>query len=422
MNDSQLDLSIVMPCLNEARTLHLCMTKAQAFLDAAGICGEIVIADNGSLDDSVQIAKAFGARVVHVVEKGYGAALAGGIAAARGRFVIMGDADDSYDFGDSFLILDKLRQGADLVVGNRFKGGIKKDAMPFLNRYLGNPVLSFIGRLFFNITLRDFHCGLRGFVRQAIVDLNLKTLGMEYASEMIVLAALRGLRMEEVPVTLAPDGRGRKPHLNPWRDGWRHLRFLLLYSPRWLYLYPGLALIAFGLLMCGLLLPGPLTLGRDFGLDVHSLLIGAMSLLVGVQSLTFGVLARSYAKRNGMIPRGSRFDRLLDDVRLEHLLCGGGGLFAVGLACVVWAFHRWSAVGFGALDYQEMMRLLIVAVTCCVAGLQIGFSSFLLGVMQIERKGQNRFESALSRLAILDSGFEKESIRAENEPLRKIGA
>lgn len=390
-------------------------------MDKAGVTGEIVIADNGSRDDSVQIAKAFGARVVHVSEKGYGAALAGGIAAARGRFVVMGDADDSYDFGDSFPILDELRQGADLVVGNRFKGGIKKDAMPFLNRYLGNPVLSFIGRLFFNIPLRDFHCGLRGFNRQAILNLNLKTTGMEFASEMIVLAALHGLKMAEVPVTLSPDGRGRQPHLNPWRDGWRHLRFLLLYSPRWLYLYPGVALITFGLLMCGLLLPGPLTISRDFGLDVHSLLIGAMSLLVGVQSMTFGVIARSYAKRSGMIQRGSRFDRLLDDVRLEHLLCGGGALFFAGLACVVWAFHRWSAVGFGALDYQEMMRLLIVAVTCCVAGLQISFSAFLLGVMQIERKDENRFESMERRLAILDSGFEKESIRAENEPMRKTG-
>ncbi len=421
MDDSPLELSIVMPCLNEARTLNLCMTKAKAFMDEAGICGEIVIADNGSFDDSVKIAKAFGARVVHVAEKGYGAALSGGIAAARGHFVIMGDADDSYNFGDSFPIIEKLRHGADLVVGNRFKGGIQKGAMPFLNRYLGNPVLSFIGRLFFNIPLRDFHCGLRGFVRQAILDLNLKTLGMEYASEMIVLAALHGFRMAEVPVTLAPDGRGRKPHLNPWRDGWRHLRFLLLYSPRWLYLYPGLALIAFGLLMCGLLLPGPLTIGHDFGLDVHSLLIGAMSLLVGVQSLTFGLIARSYAQRNGMIPQGSRFDRLLHEVRLEHLLCGGGGLFAVGFACVIWAFHRWSASGFGALNYQEMMRLLIVAVTCCVAGVQIGSSAFLLGVMQIERKRENRFESATTRLAILDSGFEKESIRAENEPKRKSG-
>lgn len=386
MNDSSLELSIVMPCLNEARTLPICIGKAKAFFAAHQVNGEIVIADNGSTDESIRIAESLGARVVSVVEKGYGAALAGGITAARGRYVIMGDADDSYDFGESLPILEKLRAGVKLVVGNRFKGGIKKDAMPFLNRYLGNPVLSFIGRLFFNIPLRDFHCGLRGFDRQAVVDLNLKTVGMEYASEMIVLAALHGLCMEEVPVTLAPDGRDRHPHLNPWRDGWRHLRFLLLYSPRWLYLYPGLALITFGIFICGLLLPGPIMLIGDVGLDVHTLLVGAMSILVGVQSLTFGVIARSYAKRNGMIPRCSRFDRYLMDLRLEHLLCGGGVLFAFGVACIGWAMHRWSSVDFGALDYRDIMRILIVAVTSCVAGLQLGFSAFLLGVMQIKHK------------------------------------
>ncbi|MDD3183022.1 MAG: glycosyltransferase family 2 protein [Alphaproteobacteria bacterium] len=386
MPDSSLELSIVMPCLNEARTLLVCMTKAQEFMAKNGVVGEIVIADNGSTDDSLEIAQKFGAQVVSVSEKGYGAALAGGFQAARGRFIIMGDADDSYDFGDSLPLLKKLREGVDLVVGNRFDGEIKKGAMPFLNRYLGNPVLSYIGRLFFKIPLRDFHCGLRGFVRQSILNLNLRTVGMEFASEMIVLAALHGLTMAEVPVTLSPDGRGRHPHLNPWRDGWRHLRFLLLYSPRWLYLYPGLALISFGLFICALLLPGPMMIIDGVGLDVHTLLIGAMSILVGVQSLTFGVIARSYAKRNGMIPRCSRFDRFLMDLQLEHLLCGGAVLFAIGVACTGWAVHRWSSVDFGALDYRDVMRILIVAVTCCVAGLQLGFSAFLLGVMQIKHK------------------------------------
>ncbi|MGE4351802.1 MAG: glycosyltransferase family 2 protein [Bdellovibrionales bacterium] len=380
------ELSIVMPCLNEARTLASCIAKAKAFLDKYRVSGEIVIADNGSDDGSQDIARRNGAVVVDVAQRGYGAALSAGIQVARGRFVIMGDADDSYDFGDSWPILQKLREGVDLVVGNRFEGGIKKGGMPFLNRYLGNPVLSFIGRLFFTIPLHDFHCGLRGFKRDRILELNMQTLGMEFASEMIVLASLNGLTMAEVPVTLSPDGRGRKPHLNPWRDGWRHLRFLLLYSPRWLYLYPGLALILFGLFICALLLPGPLQIFEGFGLDVHTLLIGAMSILVGMQSLTFGLIARGYAKRNGMLPRCSKFDKILMDLRLEHLLCGGGVLFAFGLGMIGFALHRWSSVHFGALDYQAVMRILIVAVTCCVGGLQLGFSAFLLGVMQIERK------------------------------------
>ena len=375
-----------MPCLNEARTLPLCVSTAQAFLKENKIRGEVIVADNGSSDGSQALAKSLGARVISVDDKGYGAALAGGIQAAKGRFVIMGDSDSSYDFADSEQIFEKLRSGVKLVVGNRFKGGIKKNAMPLLNRYLGNPVLSFIGRLFFNIPLRDFHCGLRGFDRQAILGLQLKTVGMEYASEMIVLAALNGLSMAEVPVTLSPDGRDRPPHLNPWRDGWRHLRFLLLYSPRWLYLYPGLVLIVAGLFVSCLLLPGPLSLGDNFGLDVHTLLIGAMSILVGVQSLTFGVLARCFAKSSGMIPRSSRYDKWLADLRLEHLLAVAGLLLAVGLGCVFWAVQHWSAVGFGALDYRDTMRVLIVAVTCCVGGLQIGFSSFLLGVMQIKHR------------------------------------
>lgn len=386
MPDSQIELSIVMPCLNEARTLGYCIDQAKNFFRVSGVAGEVIVADNGSTDESIRIAESLGARVVSIAAKGYGAALAGGFAAANGRYVIMGDSDASYDFGDSLPILSKLREGVQLVVGNRFKGGIKKEAMPFLNRYLGNPVLSFIGRLFFKIPLRDFHCGLRGFERGAILNLDLKTTGMEFASEMIVLAALHGLRIDEVPVTLAPDGRDRKPHLNPWSDGWRHLRFLLLYSPRWLYLYPGLAMIVVGLLISALLLPGPMMIADGVGLDVHTLLVGAMSILVGVQSMTFGVIARSYARRTGILPNGSRFDRLLLDLRLEHLLGVSGVLLACGAGAVAWAMHRWSAVDFGALDYRDAMRILIVAVTCIVAGLQVGFAGFLLGVMQIKQK------------------------------------
>ncbi len=383
---NQLELSILMPCLNEARTLPHCLEKARRFLEDNKVNGEILVADNGSEDGSAAIAEKFGARVVTVAEKGYGAALAGGIAAARGRFVIMGDADNSYDFAALAPMLEKMRGGAQLVIGNRFKGGIADGAMPFLNRYLGNPVLSFIGRLFFKIPLGDFHCGLRGFDREAILALDLKTTGMEYASEMIVRAALHGLKMEEVPVTLAPDGRGRKPHLHPWHDGWRHLRFLLLYSPRWLYLYPGLAMIAAGLLISALLLPGPLMIAEGVGLDVHTLLVGAMSVLVGVQSLTFGLMARAYAQRNGMLPPCSKYDKWIGGLQLEHLLFLAFFLLACGAGAVLWAAHLWSSVNFGALDYRDAMRTLIVAVTCIVGGLQLGFAAFLLGVMKIRHK------------------------------------
>jgi len=384
--DSPLELSIVMPCLNEARTLPLCLQKAQSFLAEHKIDGEIIVADNGSSDNSVILAQDLGVRVLVVAEKGYGAALAGGIAAARGHFVIMGDSDDSYNFKALMPILQRLREGAQLVVGNRFQGGIKPGAMPWLNRYLGNPLLSFLGRLFFKIPLGDFHCGLRGFVREAILGLELRTTGMEYASEMIVRAALLGLRLAEVPVTLSPDGRGRPPHLNPWRDGWRHLRFLLLYSPRWLYLYPGLAMIVAGLLIAGLLLPGPMMIADGVGLDVHTLLVGAMSILVGVQSITFGAIARTYAKQTQMIPASSRYDKWLDDLKLEPLLVIAGTLVCCGLGAVGWATQHWSAVHFGALDYRDAMRVLIFAVTCIVGGLQLGFAAFLLGVMKIRRK------------------------------------
>lgn len=386
MSDSPIELSIVMPCLNEARTLSSCLRKAQAFLAQNGVVGEVIVADNGSADNSAAIAHQHGAIVVKVAEKGYGAALAGGFAVATGKYVIMGDADDSYDFSALMPMLGKLREGYDLVVGNRFKGGIKPKAMPLLNRYLGNPVLTALGRLFFRIPIGDFHCGLRGFNRLALQGVELRTTGMEYASEMIVRASLHGLRIAEVPVTLWPDGRGRKPHLQPWRDGWRHLRFLLLYSPRWLYLYPGLAMIVLGLAVAALLLPGPMVIADGVGLDVHTLLVGAMSILVGVQSITFGFMARSYAIRNGMIPFHSRYEKLMAGLTLERLLLLAGALFLAGLLAVGWAAHRWSAVAFGALDYRDVMRILIVAVTCIVGGLQLGFAAFFLGVMQIKHK------------------------------------
>jgi len=386
MPDSALELSIVMPCLNEARTLTICVQKAKSFLEHNRVKGEIIVADNGSTDGSQDIARKAGARVVEVTEKGYGAALAGGIAAAEGRFVIMGDSDDSYDFTALLPILEKLREGNELVIGNRFKGGIAKGAMPWMNRYIGNPVLSALGKLFFKIPIGDFHCGLRGFNRAAITRLELVTTGMEYASEMIVRAALHGLRIAQVPVTLSPDGRGRKPHLHPWRDGWRHLRFLLLYSPRWLYLYPGIAMILIGAIIAGLLLPGPVMIADGVGLDVHTLLIASMGILVGVQSITFGFIARIYAIKNGILPDNHRYEKFFANLTLERMLLLAAVLILIGLAGVGWAAQLWSAKNFGALDYRNMMRILIVAVTCIVAGLQLGFAAFLLGVMQIKHR------------------------------------
>ena len=386
MSESAPELSIVMPCLNEAKTLPVCLTKAQRFFAENGIRGEIIVADNGSTDGSSELAARAGARVVPVAERGYGAALSGGIAAACGRYVIMGDADDSYDFSVLMPLLMQLRAGTQLVLGNRFAGGIKPGAMPVLNRYLGNPVLSALGKIFFRIPLNDFHCGLRGFDRQAILDLDLRTTGMEYASEMIVRAALHGLSMAEVPITYWPDGRGHQSHLHPWRDGWRHLRFLLLYSPRWLYLYPGLAMVVIGMVLALLLLPGPVVIAEGVGLDVHTLLVASLGILVGVQSITFGFMARSYAMKNGIIPPKARYERFFSFLSLEKLLVGAGGMFLLGLAGIFWAAAGWSKANFGPLDYQNVLRILIPSATCVVAGIQLGFAAFMVGIMQIKHR------------------------------------
>lgn len=380
------ELTILMPCLNEAKTLEFCISKAKDFINTHKISGEIIVADNGSNDGSIDIAENANVVVVPISEKGYGAALAGGIAAARGKYVIMADSDASYDFSDLMPMLEKLRQGVELVVGNRFTGGIKSGAMPFLNRYLGNPVLTKLGKIFFQIRLNDFHCGLRGFNRKAILDLGLRTTGMEFASEMIVRASLGGLSMAEVPVVLWPDGRDRQPHLQRWRDGWRHLRFLLLYSPRWLYMYPGIAMIIAGVMISALLLPGPVQIGEGVGLDVHTLLVGSMSILVGVQSLTFGYMARIYAMKNGIVPHEAKFVRFMAGMTLEKILSLAAVLIFLGLCAVIWAAFLWSKVDFGALDYRNVMRVMIVAMTCIVGGLQLGFAAFFLGVMQIKQK------------------------------------
>ena len=302
MPDTKPELSVVMPCLNEAETLEICIRKAQGFFEKEGIHGEVVIADNGSTDGSQEIASKLNARVIAVKEKGYGNALKGGINAAHGDYVMMGDADDSYDFSNMMLYVDKLREGYDLVMGNRFKGGIKKGAMPFLHKYLGNPVLSFIGRLFFNIKIGDFHCGLRGFSKVAYEKMELRTTGMEFASEMVVKASLKKLKIAEVPTILSPDGRSRPPHLNTWSDGWRHLRFLLLYSPKWLFLIPGMLLFFLGLILSSALIVKPFTIGT-VTFDVHTLLFTALGMLVGFQFIIFYGLTKVYTIENGLLPK-----------------------------------------------------------------------------------------------------------------------
>ncbi len=376
------ELTILMPCLNEAETLATCIRKARQGLDANGIDGEIVIADNGSTDGSREIAAAEGARLVPVATRGYGAALIGGIAAAHGRYVIMGDADDSYDFSRPLAFLEKLRAGADLVIGNRFRGGIAPGAMPFLHKYLGNPVLSFLGRLFFGIHVGDFHCGLRGFSRERIMALGLKTTGMEFASEMVVRAALAGYAVDEVPTTLAKDGRTRPPHLRTWRDGWRHLRFLLMFSPRWLFLYPGLALLAFGVIGTSLLLPGTFYVGA-IGIDIHTFIVACIAILVGLQSISFAIIAQRYGMTAGFIPASLASRHLLTTWTLERVLIAAAFLLVLGLAGLAWCISIWASTGFGALQYAALLRSLMLSLTAVAAAIQLAFTAFLASIMDI---------------------------------------
>jgi glycosyltransferase involved in cell wall biosynthesis len=380
---AELELTILMPCLDEAATLATCIGKARGYLARSGLAGEVVIADNGSTDGSQAIAAAAGARVVPVAARGYGAALQGGIRAARGRYVIMGDADDSYDFSALDGFVAKLRAGSALVVGNRFRGGIRPGAMPFLNRYLGNPVLSFIGALLFKSPIADFHCGLRGFDRRAILDLGLVMPGMEFASEMVVKAAMRGLPTAEVPIVLHPDGRGRPPHLRPWRDGWRHLKFLLMHSPRWLYLYPGLVM-AIGGLGCMILLAALGSI-RIFGIElqVHSMLAAGIIGLLGMQTLSFAVLARELAQRRGFLPPSPMLERFWRQASLERAAFAGAILLIGGLIGLVVATIHWAALGFGNLDLAETMRAVVPSLIAMGVGLQLVLSAFLAGILDL---------------------------------------
>jgi len=378
------ELSVVMPCLNERETVGVCVRKALASLHEAGIRGEVIVGDNGSTDESVEIARSEGARVVHVEEKGYGSALRGGILAACGEYVVMADSDDSYDFGHITRFLEQLRAGSDLVMGNRFRGGIAKGAMPPLHRYFGNPVLTGIGKLFFHSPCHDFHCGMRGFRKDSFVRMDIRSTGMEFASEMVVKAGLLGMKVSEVPTTLSPDGRSHPPHLRTWRDGWRHLRFLLLYSPRWLFLYPGTVLILLGLGVCAWLLPGPKTL-NEIEFDVHTLLYAFASVLLGFQLVAFAVFTKVFAISEGLLPEDPRLSHAFEYITLETGLAFGGLLIAGGIGGSILAFSGWAKSSFGELDPVHILRIVMPSVFSLTLGVQIICSSFFLSILGLRR-------------------------------------
>jgi len=382
---SDLTVTILMPCLNEAETLAFCVRQAVAALRDNNVAGEVVVADNGSTDGSQKIATDEGARVVNVPTRGYGAALIAGIEAARGKYILMADADASYHFEHLPRFLPKLEEGYDLVMGNRFSGSIEPGAMPPLHRYLGNPVLSSIGRIFFRIPVRDFHCGLRAFRRDPILALNLRTTGMEFASEMVVKSSLAGLRITEVPTTLSPDGRSRAPHLRSWRDGWRHLRFLLLFSPRWLFLIPGVVTFFIGVLLSLWLIPGPQTVGR-WTFDVDTLTYALGLVLIGAHISVFAVSARVFGTQEGFLPPNPKFERIFNYINLEVGLIFGGALLLVGLVILGYAIHIWHGAGFGDLSPQRMLRLTLPSATCFMLGVEAIFGSFFLSLLGMNRR------------------------------------
>jgi len=380
------ELTIVMPCLNEAETLAVCISKARGYLAESGVIGEVLIADNGSTDGSQHIASGLGARVVTIEAKGYGNALMGGIRAARGKYVIMGDADDSYDFSVLQPFVDELRSGSELVMGNRFEGGIAPGAMPPLHKYLGNPVLSGIGRLFFKTPVGDFHCGLRGFNRASMLALGLTTTGMEFASEVVVKACLSGMAISEVPTTLSRDGRSRRPHLRSWRDGWRHLRFLLIFSPRWLFLYPGLAAFVVGIVLIATLLVGPVAIG-SVGLDLGTMMYAAALTVVGWQSVLFSILTKIYAAHEGFLPMSDPYRRVVERLSVERGLIVGLGILVVGMLVAVLQVFRWSGNGFGALDQAQTVRSAIPAALGIMLGFLTSMFSMFAGILTIPTRG-----------------------------------
>lgn len=380
-----IELSIVLPCLNEEKTLGVCISKALGSLTRNEINGEVIVADNGSTDRSIEIANAYGATIIHVDNKGYGNALRGGFKASRGKFIIMADADDSYELDNLLPFVEKLRAGYDLVMGNRFKGGIRPGAMPWHHKYIGNPVLSFIGQLFFKTPARDFHCGLRGFTKEAIERMNLQTTGMELASEIVIKSSILGMNVCEVPTTLSPDGRGRQPHLHSFRDGWRHLRFLLLYSPRWLFFYPGLIFLVFGGLASTALFMGRVTLPiRPF--DFHSLIIAGTVLVLGLNMLSFSAITRVYTYYTGLLPRRPAFFKLFKYLNLETGLAVGFLLIVIGMIIIIRAIALSYSPGFENIGFAASVRLVFGACLCIMTGGQVIFTSFVLSMLGINAK------------------------------------
>ncbi len=379
-DSAPLEISIVMPCLNEAETLGICVEKAMTALANHRLNGEVIIADNGSTDGSQKIAADLGARVVPVSRKGYGSALQGGINAARGRYVLMGDADDSYDFSHVDRFVLKLREGNDLVMGNRFAGGILPGAMPWKNRYVGNPILSGLGRVLFHSPSRDFHCGLRAFSKEAYERMQLQTTGMEFASEMVIKATLLRMKIAEVPTTLKKDGRSRPPHLRPWRDGWRHLRFMLLYSPRWLFLMPGFFLFVIGLIGMIALSLHPWKVG-NVTFDVHTLVYAVLAVLLGFQTVSFAVMSKIYAMQSGLLPHDPGITKLFRYITLETGLLSGLAVFLAGLGLSIFSVWRWGQGGFGQLDPGAMLRLVVPGAGAMALGVQVMLLSFFLSIL-----------------------------------------
>jgi glycosyltransferase involved in cell wall biosynthesis len=377
-----MQLTVLMPCLNEAETLAICIRKANAWIARSGIEAEVLIADNGSTDGSQELARSLGARVVAVAQRGYGSALYHGSLAAAGEWIIMGDSDDSYDFSALDPFVAKLRDGYDLVMGNRFLGGIAPGAMPWKNRHIGNPVLSWIGRLLFACPANDFHCGLRGFRKEAFQRMDLRTTGMEYASEMVIKATLFGMRIAEVPTTLSPDGRSRPPHLRPWRDGWRHLRFMLLFSPRWLFLIPGTAVLLTSLALYLALLAGPITLG-GIVLDIHTLLFAEAGVILGGLTLSTGIAVRLFGMREGLL----QTHHVLERVRRSPALEVGGGLglilLTIGLVMGAAAFSDWATMGFGRLVPGEVVRRVSLSTLLFIMGGIVLMTSLLIGFLSL---------------------------------------
>ena len=379
------EVSFVMPCLNEAETLADCIRAAKGCIERHGLSAEIVIADNGSTDGSQDIARSEGARVVYIEERGYGAALLGGFEAAHGEFLIMGDADMSYDFGEAFPMVEAMRAGADVVMGSRFRGRIEPGAMPFLHKYLGNPVLSFLGRFLFRIEISDFHCGLRGFTKKAFHAMNLRTSGMELASEIVVKAATGKMRIAEVPVTLRPDGRSRAPHLRTWRDGWRHLRFLLTLSPRYTLFVPGSVLLLLGGALLAAVAPGPLSVGSVV-LDVHTMLVGSLLVITGYQAITTAFAARIFALEEEIGPPAPWLEKSFSIFTLERGIVGGLLLALLGVGIFGRLIAHWASLDFGPLDASATLRPMVFGATFVALGIQTLLMSFLYSMMGIKRR------------------------------------